>query len=55
MPVAKAGLISTGVLEKAHQPIGNRIFFANQDNLANPAIESCFAEAHWVNKLVRKV
>ncbi len=54
MPVSKAGLISSGVLEKAHQPIGGRIFFANQDNLGNPSIESCFAEAQWVNSLVRK-
>lgn len=49
MPVSKVGLLKSGILEQAHQPISNKIYFANQDNWANPCIESAFAEAMWVS------
>lgn len=45
VPLAAAGLMASGVLDKIAQPIGARIFFANQDDAANPAFETCFASA----------
>lgn len=45
LPVAKKGLLASGDLETMCEPIGHRIFFANQDNFANPAFESCVAAA----------
>lgn len=45
LPVAWRGLIASGVAEKAHQPVGGRLFFANQDNWANPSFETAFEEA----------
>ena len=41
--VAQAGDIASGKLEKAHKHINNKIFFANQDNWANPCFETSFA------------
>ncbi len=40
--VANAGAIASGQLERAHQPIRNKIFFANQDNWANPCFETSY-------------
>lgn len=45
LPVASKGLIQSGYLEKMSQPLGDKIFFANQDNWANPAFECSFAAA----------
>ncbi len=45
LPVASKGLINTGYLEKMSRPLGDKIFFANQDNWANPAFECSFAAA----------
>lgn len=45
LPVAWRGLLASGVAEKAHQPVGGRLFFANQDNWANPSFECAFEEA----------
>lgn len=42
LPVAETGAISSGLLERAHRPINNKIFFANQDNWANPCVETSF-------------
>ena len=41
--VAGYGDIASGLLERAHQPINNKIFFANQDNWANPCFETSYA------------
>ena len=41
--VAGHGDIASGLLERAHQPINNKIFFANQDNWANPCFETSYA------------
>lgn len=42
LPVATRGFIASGILQQASAPIQNTIFFANQDNWANP----CFEVAH---------
>ena len=55
MPVAHPGLISSGIAEAAHQPVQNKIFFANQDNWGNPCFESAFTEASWAAKLAREI
>lgn len=41
--VASTGAIANGTLERAHSPINDKIFFANQDNWANPCFETSFA------------
>ncbi len=41
--VAKSGEIASGKLEKAHAQINDKIFFANQDNWANPCFETSYA------------
>lgn len=48
IPVAGTGLISSGHLEKMNAPVDGSIFFANQDNWANPAFECAFAVAKEV-------
>lgn len=45
LPLAKAGLIASGVLDRIATPIGKRIVFANQDDACNPAFETCLASA----------
>jgi protoporphyrinogen oxidase len=45
MPLAYKGLISSGVLAQARAPINNKIFFANQDNWANPSFETAIMSA----------
>lgn len=52
IPVASKGLISSGHLEKMCKPIGDSIFFANQDNWANPAFECSFAVAKEAADLI---
>ncbi len=45
LPIARAGLIAEGVVQKASESIANRIHFANQDNWANPCFETSLAGA----------
>ena len=45
LPVASRNLIGSGHLEKMSRPVAGRVFFANQDNWANPAFECSFAAA----------
>jgi Protoporphyrinogen oxidase len=40
LPLAKPGLMSNGFFETINRPIGDRIFFANQDNWCNPCFEA---------------
>lgn len=54
MPVAFAGLLSAGIPQKACEPIQNSIFFANQDNWANPCFETAFQEARLAAQKVRE-
>lgn len=50
IPVAGVGMLSSGVLDRASAPIANRIFFANQDNFANPCFESALIAAEQASK-----
>lgn len=45
LPLAEVGLLAKGTVQKAAHPIGGRVFFANQDNWANPSFESAFQAA----------
>jgi len=45
IPLAQAGLLSSGTLKLASQPVAGKIFFANQDNLANPCFETATGTA----------
>lgn len=45
LPVANRNLIASGYVEEMSKPLGGKIFFANQDNWANPAFECSFAAA----------
>lgn len=46
LPVAVHGGISSGLFERAHEIIDNNIFFANQDNWANPCFETSYATGY---------
>ncbi len=45
LPLAEVGLLSKRTAQKAAHPIEGRVFFANQDNWANPSFESAFQSA----------
>lgn len=55
LPVASRGLIQSGYLDRMSRPFGGNIFFANQDNWANPAFECSFAAAKEATDSVRKL
>jgi len=55
LPVAETDFIASGTAAECHQPVGGRIFFANQDNWANPSFETCTDEARTAAALVREV
>lgn len=55
MPLAATGLIAQGVVQKAHQPIAGRIFFAQQDNWCSPAFEPAFASAQEAARRVKAI
>jgi hypothetical protein len=46
LPLAEKGLYNSGVLQRASAPIKDRIFFANQDNWANPCFETAVSAAY---------
>jgi protoporphyrinogen oxidase len=47
LPVAEKGLLTRGVLERARADHGRRVFFIEQDNWAQPAIETSASEAMY--------
>jgi len=53
MPIPRPGLIANGIVETAARPIGNNVFFANQDNWALPAVENSLLDAKSVTDTVR--
>lgn len=53
LPVAATGLYASGVLQQASAPVGDSIFFANQDCFANPSFESALSAAEGAVKLAR--
>lgn len=55
LPLAAKGLLASGTLVRASQPVENRIFFCNQDNWALPSIETCLSVALDVAPQVREV
>ncbi|MDD4976275.1 MAG: FAD-dependent oxidoreductase [Bacteriovorax sp.] len=55
IPVAGTGMISSGKLALMSKPIMNSIFFANQDNWANPAFECAYEVADTASELIRKI
>ena len=53
MPFAGPGTISSGLPQELRRPIGDRLWFANQDNWLLPAVETCLTEAMWVSAAVQ--
>lgn len=54
IPIASYGLLASGDLAKACAPVDGRVFFANQDNWANPSIECAINTAHEAAQAIRK-
>lgn len=54
IPVASTNLIASGQLALMNKPIQNSIYFANQDNWANPAFECAFEVAAIATNLIRE-
>lgn len=48
LPLAERGALAAGFPERASSPIGQRIYFANQDNWVNPSFEVAVAAAAQV-------
>lgn len=55
LPLANKGIIAAGTVEKLTRPVNNKIFFANQDNWANPAFECAFSEALTVAQKIESL
>jgi hypothetical protein len=53
MPIPRPGLIANGTVELAARPLGNNVFFANQDNWALPAVENSILDAKAVTDTIR--
>jgi len=45
LPLAEIGLLASKKLDLARSPIENKIYFANQDNWANPSVECAMESA----------
>ncbi len=54
LPLARPNLLASGNLETMCRPVECQIFFANQDNYANPAFESAFAAAEKAANEIKK-
>lgn len=54
LPWAAQGLLASGVPQLAHQPIQGRVFFAHQDNWANPCFETSVASAEEAARGARR-
>lgn len=53
LPIARAGLVKSGVVERASASIQGKIHFANQDNWANPCFETALSSGREACELVR--
>lgn len=53
LPIARAGLVKSGTLERASRPIQGKIHFANQDNWANPCFETSLGAGREACEYVR--
>lgn len=54
MPLARTGMIASGMAEKASAPIAGKVFFAQQDNWVNPCLEVCQETAVLAAEQVRE-
>ncbi len=54
MPLARPGLIASGVCERMRTPYRDHIYFVNQDNWALPAVETCLLEAAAMAPLIEQ-
>ncbi|MBI2932854.1 MAG: FAD-dependent oxidoreductase [Planctomycetes bacterium] len=54
LPLASVGLLAEGIPQRAAAPIDDAIFFAQQDNWANPCVESAIGTAMTAAGGVRK-
>ena len=55
MPIPRPGLIANGTVEMAAAPIGNNLYFVNQDNWALPAVENSLLDAKAVTDTIRRM
>ncbi|MNK06320.1 hypothetical protein D3C87_242150 [compost metagenome] len=55
LPLAEVGIHSNGVMEKINQPLGGRIFFANQDSAIDPCFESAVATVYEATDAIRSL
>ena len=53
MPIPRPGFIANRIVETAARPLGDNIFFANQDNWALPAVENSVLDAKAVADTIR--
>ncbi len=53
LPIAKPHFIADGHAEALLRPFDERVYFANQDNWALPAIENSLLDARWVADEIR--
>ena len=54
LPLAAVGLLNRGVVDALRAPIGDRVYFIEQDNWALPAIETVAAEAIYWSSVIRQ-
>ncbi len=47
MPFARPGTYSSGLPNELRRPLGERLWFVNQDNWLLPAVETALSEALW--------
>ncbi len=47
MPFAQPGTYSSGLPDELRRPLGDRLWFVNQDNWLLPAVETALTEALW--------
>lgn len=53
VPLSQKNWIARGLPDLISRPVNGKIFFANQDNWANPAFETCFSEAKtWTDVIL---
>ncbi|MCA9283607.1 MAG: hypothetical protein KDA22_00215, partial [Phycisphaerales bacterium] len=56
MPIAKPNAIASGQVDLLRRPLGNRIWFVNQDNWLLPAVENSLLEAQkWTDEIRRRL
>ncbi len=53
MPIPRPRFIVDGIVETAARPIGNNVYFVNQDNWALPAVENSILDAKSVTDTIR--